>query len=832
MRKELPIDEHLDSIWAAVRDHGGAVVVAQPGAGKTTRVPAMLLDACDVPIVCTQPRRIAARLSAKRVAEERSETLGDRIGYEVRFDRKVGRNTRLRFVTEGLALRQWRRSEGTQRILVLDEFHERHLDADMLLAMAAKERSEGGKLAIVVMSATLDPAPISEFLGGVPIIVSEGRNYPIEYEYMVPRDKEPLEVSVSRALRHVLSAPDSQGDILVFLPGVAEIRRCQRKLSGLASERDLDVIPLHGGLKSSEQERSLRVSPKRKVILSTNVAETSITIPGVTCVIDCGTARIARHSPWTGLSSLQVSSISQASAKQRAGRAGRTAKGRCVRLYSDKDLHRRSEFDTPEISRSELSACALQLAASETSMQELSWLQEAPAQAQKSAVDLLNRLGAFESGTITTMGEKMSRLPVHPRLARLIIEAEKLGVPYSGATAAALLGERALRINQQRGLPASAQSESGVLDDIDVLDELRRGAFRPHVARAAGVDLQIAQLVDKSARQLVKNLTVTKDNRELQGKDKDDAIMRALLAGFPDRVGRRTAPRSKSVLQCQGGAVTLAQSSAVLGAEYLLALDVESRGKSGDQRTLVRVASAIDPSWLFESTDLREVDEHIFDKNNGRVVRVTGIYYGDIAVDEERIVDPKRMDEASAREVLRAALLDGNLQKVVDSPALEAYKKRIHFSVQSAPDENWPPMEDSDIIEVILNTCERPTRLSDLKSQSIVDALYWSLSADLRQRLDTLAPTHISLPGRKRVVINYENDRPPWIESRMQDFFGASEGPSVGGGKVPLTLHLLAPNRRAVQVTTDLAGFWTRHYPALRKQLMRRYPRHKWPEKP
>lgn len=833
VRNELPIDKHLDAICSAVRDHGGAVVVAQPGAGKTTRVPSMLLDACGLPVLCTQPRRIAARLSAKRVATERQSTLGQEVGYEVRFDRKMSAATRLRFVTEGMALRQWDKERGKKRILVLDEFHERHLDADMLLAMAAQERAEGSELAIVVMSATLDPGPVSEFLGGVPIIVSEGRHFPIEHEYLVPRDKEALDVTVSRALRKVLSAntSDTSGDVLVFLPGVAEIRRCQQKLASLAEERNLDILPLHGGLQASEQERAIQPSRKRKVILSTNVAETSVTIAGVTTVIDCGTARIARHSPWTGLSSLQVEPISQASAKQRAGRAGRTANGHCIHLYSDKDLLRRPKFDTPEIFRSELASCALQLVAANSSLQSLSWLDEAPERAQKAASDLLSILGAVEQETkLTTIGKAMSRLPVHPRLARIIIEAEKLGVAYSGACAAALLGERPLRHSQRQGLAAEAQSSSDVLDDIDLLEELKHGKFRSHVARSAGVDLQVAKTVDKTAQQLLRSLTCKHD--KLEGEEKDEAILRALLAGFPDRVGRRTEPRSKSILLSQGGAVTLAQSSAVLEAQFLLAIDVESRGKSGSQRTLVRVASAIDSSWLLDSDQLREVDEHYYESAGGRVVRRTGIYYGDIAVDEEKIVDPKGLHAEQALLVLKSALLDGALQKVVDKDKLTAYQKRMHFAASVASDMDWPSTDDNEIADAILNTCQRPTRLSDLKNQSVVDALYWSLSPEIRKALDKLAPPEVAIPGRKHVPVHYESDRAPWIESRLQDFFGSTEGPSVGGGKVPLTLHLQAPNRRAVQVTTDLAGFWTKHYPDLRKQLMRRYPRHKWPEKP
>lgn len=829
----LPIDEHLDAVVQAVEEHGGAVIVAEPGAGKTTRVPSRLLDATGRQIVCTQPRRIAARLAAKRVAEERKSRLGAEVGYEVRFDRKTSAQTRLRFLTEGLALRQWSREAGSQRILVLDEFHERHLDADMLLALAAREREENPDLAIVVMSATLDPAPIADFLGGVPILASQGRQFPVDIEYLLPRDEERLEVSVSRTLRQLLREEDS-GDVLVFLPGLAEIRRCEDKLQELAQQRSLLLTTLHGSLPPAEQDNALRPSTRRKVILATNVAETSVTIEGVTAVIDSGTARVARHSPWTGLSSLQVEVISQASAKQRAGRAGRMAPGRCLRLYSEHDLKGRRDFDTPEIARSDLAACALQLAASGTSFAALRWLDEAPERARSASAELLHLLGAIETDTLSNIGKRMSALAVHPRLARLVIEAEALGVLDQGARAAALLSERPLRHGRRRGLEAAAASTSDVLDDLDVLDELRQSKFRPSVARAAGADLQTAKNVERTAEQLCRALgSKTKATTTAMDSDeRDEALRRALLVAFPDRASRRVRARGEALLLCRGGAVTQSRSSAVIDAEYLLAIDVESRASSGGKATLVRVASAIDPSWLLDLPDLRDVDEHRYESEGERVVRRTGIYYGDIAIDEEIIVDPSRMDAAQARQALHAALLDGKLLQVVDAKELAAYRLRRDFVVTLGSGLDWPAHDDEAVANALLGMVDKPTRLSDLRTSSVVDALHWALSPEQRQALDATAPSHVAIPGRKRVQVHYEADRAPWIQSRLQDFFGAQEGPSVGAGKVALTLHLLAPNRRAVQVTTDLAGFWERHYPALRKQLMRRYPRHSWPEKP
>ncbi|MCP4445560.1 MAG: ATP-dependent helicase HrpB [Myxococcales bacterium] len=829
MRVPLPIDAQLAAIACAVKTHGGAVVVAEPGAGKTTRVPSMLLDAMGIPIVCTQPRRIAARLSAKRVAEERGTKLGGEIGYEVRFDRKVSANTRLRFMTEGLALRQWKSLTKGPQVLVLDEFHERHLDADMLLALVAKERRCGGSLGLVVMSATLDADPISEFLGGLPVVASKGRQFPVEMESVPPRDQEYLEVSISRALREILKDEKDTGDVLVFLPGISEIRRAQEKLAPLAKERGLLLLPLHGTLSRKEQDLAIAPASGRKVVLATNVAETSLTIDGVTSVIDSGTARVSRHSPWTGLASLHVEPISQASAKQRAGRAGRTRPGRCLRLYSEHELKGRREFDAPEIVRSDLAAPSLQLAAAASSMSEIRWLDAPPQNAQEAANELLTRLGAIEGdGTITEVGKRMSTLAVHPRLARLILEGAQRGLAKTSARAAALLSERPLRHSQRRGEQAQATSTSDVLDDLEVLAKVESGGFRINVARAAGVDIQTAKNVCKNATQWLRALSAQRDAADLSHEERDEALQLALLAGFPDRAARRVRERGESLLLCQGGAVTQSRSSAVLDAEYLLAIDLESRGN----RSLVRTASQIDPTWLLDLPGVHDVDEHSYESAGERVVRRTGIFYGDIAIDEERIVDPSRLDEDRAKAILRDALLDGKLEQVADMKELSAYRLRHEFAAKHAPELSWRVLDSEMVSSALLSMCARPTRLADLRGVSVVEAVHWALSPDERGAMEKLAPTHVSIPARKRVEVNYEVDRPPWIQSRLQDFFGAQAGPSVAAGKVPLVLHLLAPNRRAVQVTTDLAGFWLRHYPDLRRQLMRRYPRHKWPEKP
>lgn len=824
----LPIDAHLEAIASAVREHRGAVVVAEPGAGKTTRVPGMLLDTIGWATTCTQPRRIAARMAAKQVAKQRGTALGQEVGYELRFERKLSEATRLRFVTEGIALRQWHKRRSGQQILILDEFHERHLDADMLLALAAAERAKRDDLAIVVMSATLDPVAVAAFLGDVPIIASEGRTHPVEIRYQMPRAEEGTAVSVSRALRSVL-AEGIEGDVLTFLPGVAEIRQCADRLQTLAQQHGLSVLPLHGSLSAAEQDRVLAPNPKRKVILATNVAETSLTIEGVTVVIDSGTARVARHSPWTGLPSLQVEAISRASAKQRMGRAGRTAPGTCVRLYSEHELKGRRAFDAPEIARSDLAGCALRLACNGWSLDSLDWLESPPPQARDKAMDLLRMLGVFEEGeSLTELGKQMGRLPLHPRLARLALAALHLKIPRSGALAAAVLGERPLH---RRDAPAPATSTSDVLDALDTLAQLRQAKYRGNIARSLGADTATARNIERVADQIVGNLG-KKHDAEMGLAELDEALRRALLAAFPDRAGRRVRERSESVLLCRGGAVQLAQSSAVRDAEYLLAIDVETRKTGGKRGTLVRIASEIDPMWLLDLDWVRDVDEHFFDAERDRVFRKTGIYYGDIAIDEELIVDPNRLDAGACRSILLEELASGKLGRVVDQEQLNAFRKRAEFVAEHRRDIDWPSCDDRSVASALLDFAISATRLSDLQGLSLTEVLHFQMPEEQRAALARLAPTHITLPGRNRVPVNYESDRAPWIQSRLQDFFGLSSGPCVCDGAVALTMHLLAPNRRAVQVTTDLPGFWKRHYPDLRRQLMRRYPRHKWPEDP
>ena len=885
----LPIDAVLPEVIAAVRDRGVAVLVAPPGAGKTTRVPGALLDAgvIDGEVIVLQPRRLAARLAATRVAAERGGELGGEVGYEVRFDRRVGSHTRLRFVTEGVLTRRLLGDPELRGVggVIIDEFHERNLDGDLALALVARLRARRPALRLVVMSATLDAEPVAAFLDGAPIVRSEGRVFPLSIEHMEQPDDRPLGRQVAAAVRRV-AQNKLDGDVLVFLPGAAEIRRCQDDLADVAAIFDLAVLPLYGDLPVEDQDRAVGPSKQRKVILATNVAETSVTIDGVVCVIDSGLARIARHSPWTGLPSLQIEPVSRASCTQRAGRAGRTRPGRVVRLYTKHDHDTRRAFEVPELARTDLAGAALELhGAGLAGLGALRWFEPPPAPAATAAEELLVRLGAVERGpmsearspglaaglpaepgsatvgsireagargggtptawpagrgaeptvgSITALGRRMLRFPLHPRLARIVCEAEGRGVAEPACVIAALLGARELRL-ERRGPRAEARlaSPSDLIDDMDALYDARQHGLRADRLRRDGLDPTAASAADRIARQLTR---IARDARTAPNDhDTVDRELRiAILTGFPDRVGKRRAPRSADVVFAGGGSGVLAASSAVIDAELVVCVDVADTSARGQaSKVQIRRASAIEASWLLDLylDRIAERDELVWNAAKQRVERVTQMTYDGLPIDEQRDVEGARRAGPAAAAILAREALAAGIEQFVDQDALGQWRARVALAAKLAPGSGLTAPTDEVLGAVIARACEGAISFDELRKLGLLDLLDAQLG-DARALVDRLAPTHLKLPRRGRAPIHYELDQPPWIASRMQDFFGLARAPTVGDGRVPLVLHLLAPNQRPVQVTTDLPGFWVKHYPGLRKQLMRRYPKHAWPEDP
>ena len=720
------------------------------------------------------------------------------------------RRTRLRFLTEGVLTRRLLSDPELKGVgvVVLDEFHERHVEGDLALALLRRlQRTTRPELRLVVMSATLsrgsfpettegwDDIPVAAALGGCPILRSDGRLFPLEVEY-TPHSADPLEELVVDAVERLLKS-QAEGDILVFLPGAFEIRRAQRALANLASRRNLFLAPLYGDLTPEEQDRAIQPASQRKVILSTNVAESSVTIEGVRAVIDCGLHRVAKDSTWTGLPRVEVMRIARASATQRAGRAGRTAPGKVIRLYSQDDLLRRPEHDQPEILRRELTQLSLDLhVAGVGHPLSLDWLDAPPEEAVVKAEELLQRLRAVDpEGRITPLGCRMAALPLHPRLAALVFAADELGAGVEGCIAAAALstGER---------LPDTPPHDSP--NDLELLVERRPES------RLRQIEQQLRRLV-----------------RPRSSGD-SAALRRALLRAFPDRVAFR---RKGLELRMVGGvSVQQAKNSSVQRADLLVLAEIEERPDLG--APIARLVCAIEPDWLLDEFSEIVTDRESVEWNRAteRVDRVSSLLYGDLVIDESRGGQP---DAEQAADLLARKALESELHRFADMDALADLRARVAFACEHAP---LRPLDDATIEAALRKACYGLASLRELEQvtghgallRQVVD----SLGAGAARQLEEIAPERIRLPSGRQARVHYAEGQTPWVGSRLQDFFGLRDTPRIARGEVNLVVHLLAPSQRPVQTTQDLAGFWERLYPQLRKELSRRYPRHAWPEDP
>jgi ATP-dependent helicase HrpB len=767
----LPVDAILPEVLASLERHPSLVIEAPPGAGKTTRVPAALLEAVSGEVLVLEPRRLAARLASRRVALERGEEPGQTVGYQVRFERVAGPRTRLHFLTEGVLTRRLASDPMLQGVdaVVLDEFHERHLDSDLALALLRRLQRQRKDLRIVVMSATLEAAPVAAFLDDCPILRSEGRLFDLTVQHL-PYAPEPLEDQLRVAVARLLGE-GHRGDILAFLPGAAEIRRAQRACEPLASQHGLLLLPLYGDLSPAEQDRAVAPASQQKLILSTNVAESSVTIEGVTAVVDSGLARIATTSPWTGLPTLQVGRISKASARQRAGRAGRTAPGRVLRLYTEQDFNQRADQETPEILRADLSQLLLTMRAmglGESASETLEWLDSPPSQALENAARLLDRLQAHGKAA-----QELLRYPLPPRLARMIVAAQPNGAGDAAcATAALLASGTRYRAN----------------DLLNALDEP----------------------MDERARQQLRQLK--KIAHPGPPSHRDDDLLRSVLAGFPDRVARLRA--GKQVLLSSGGSAEFAAEPP--GYPFLVALEIEDRAEK--LLPQIRLAARIEPEWLIDlfPDHVREEETVIWNRQGERADAVSRVIYDELILQESMTGVP---DAAQAAAMLADKAIEAGLGRFVDPQELEHFQGRLEFAGIAAPDFH----------DALAELCYGLRSFSELRNAAGNFFAFMEQKLEGSRSLRNLAPLTLRLHGGRQAKVHYERGKTPWIESRLQDFFGMKETPRIGPERTPVVLHLLAPNHRAVQITTDLAGFWERHYPAIRRELMRRYPRHKWP---
>lgn len=828
--RSLPIDAVLPELVSALRTGSSAVLVAPTGAGKTTRVPPALLTsgiAGDRRIVMLEPRRIAARAAARRMAEENGWTLGGEVGYQVRFDRRAGASTRILVVTEGILVQMLQADPFLEEAgaVLFDEIHERNLQTDLSLAMARRvQREVRPDLRLLAMSATIDPGPIAAYLGGAPAIESQGRLHPVEIEYLDPRrgrpggDEPPLPARVAAAVRQALER--SPGDVLVFLPGVGEIQRAGEALAPLAAERGLAVLQLYGDLPADRQDAVLRPLDRRKVVLATNVAETSVTVEGVTAVVDSGLVRRLRYDPATGLDRLELGKVSRASADQRAGRAGRQAPGVCLRLWGEWEHPALPERETPEIRRVDLAGPALQLLAwGEGDLAAFDWFEAPDPATLAAATDLLRRLGATGPHGLTPAGTAMARLPVHPRIARLLLEGHRLGHPREAALLAALLSERDPFPRSERGAGPRRSSRSDLLDRLDALEAFeRRDRSGPDLnAGAARFVLQARdQLADMIRRELGTGGAVS--------SDRDEALLRTLLAAYPDRMARRREPRSPRALMVGGRGVRLAEESAVLEPELFLALELDVR----PSEALVRLASEVDPAWLAGEA-LRTAVEVEFDPARERVVAWKRTRFEDLILSEAEAPPPapdaeRVLVEAAAERLDRALALD--------DPEVASFLARVRCLRDWMPELGLPAFGPEDLAGVLPALASGKRSFAELRRAPLLDVLRGALSWEQLQALEREAPERLEVPSGSRIKVDYEPGRPPVLAARIQELFGLAETPRLAVGRVPVLMHLLAPNYRPQQVTHDLHSFWENTYPQVRKELQGRYPKHAWPDDP
>ena len=782
------VDSLVPEIIESLKVNTLVLLKASPGAGKTTRVPAALLKAGYEQIYVLEPRRLAARMAARRVAEECAEQPGNTVGYQVRFEEVGTRNTKLWYLTEGIITRKLLRDSHLPgvKIVILDEFHERHLETDLALTLLLRLQQRRPDLKLLIMSATLAAENIRAELGNPPLIQSAGRAFPVSISY-TPHSAAPLEEQVAAAVGIALKK--TQKDVLVFLPGAAEIRRSMQACEAIARPFNATVCALHGDLSPDEQDRAVKPSPQRKIICSTNVAESSITIEGVEAVIDSGLARVLTHSSWSGLSQLRVEKISQASIIQRSGRAGRTGPGIAIRLFPESDFIRRPAHIAPEIIRADFTPTLLQLIANKIPRQELTWLTPPTPENVRHAHELLLLLRAVdENGAITSIGVQMSRLPLHPRLARFMIAAAEHGIAREAADVAARLSE----------IRASAGDLEGLL------------ALEPTYAVR-----QLRQQILQVNKQAVKNVPHSSPDPY--------AIEKSLLLAYPDRAARK---RGETLLLANGGAAKLDRQSHVTG-EFLLALEIDDR--SDQAFALVRFAAHIEPDWLLDAfpDEIQTAEELTWNRELDRVEQRNLMRYRQLILDESTST-PRNSPEAA--KMLVAKALESGIERFTDAETLAQFMLRLRFAAEHMPDFEMPP----DLFERALK--ELATGLvsfAELRNAARDNAFINLLESHLPMRtVDQVAPSHVSLPSGRRAKIEYHDGRAPSVSSRLQDFFGMKTSPTVARGAVPLVVQLLAPNHRPVQVTTDLVSFWKNLYPQVRRELSRRYPRHSWPETP
>lgn len=844
----LPVVAHADAIVGMLRASGRLVLSAPTGSGKTTQVPQILLRAgaaaglSDGRIIVLQPRRLATRVVATRVAKELGVALGSEVGYETRHEQAISPQTRLAFMTEGLFLRRMLGDPTLRGVscVLLDEFHERSVDADLILGLVTTLQSHRrDDLRLAVMSATLDVERLREFLGVPPLMVS-GRLFPVTVEHVRSPVSDRVWESAADATVALLRESDG-GNVLIFMPGVHEIGRTISALRARIGAAALELLPLHGSLTPAQQDRAVAPGSQRKVIVATNVAETSLTIEGVSAVVDSGLARIHRHDPRRGINVLAVEPISQASAEQRAGRAGRLGPGRCIRLWTQADHRQRPERTAPEIRRLELAEPLLHLRAMGIDdARRFAWLDPPEPLALEQAESLLVRLGAVDAaGTLTADGARMAGFPVHPRIGRFLLAAATLGCLGRAVIWAALAGERDI---VERSTPARLlawRREGEPPSDLSVREALLAEAMRrnldPSFMQQEGLSAAACREAARSVEQLRKS--AARLGASLASGRAEDLI-RAMLPSFPDHLAVRHDPQRPHCAMPGRKRVVLDEASVVRGAGPLLALELREIGKGDRSETALSLATQVEESLLREVFPgaYAVVVEDAWDARRSAVEqverRILRLAEGELELGRTVRTGAGAGDAQGAATTMVERIVSGELLLERWDEKVEQWIRRVRLVAGRWPERGLIVYDDDDRRVILHEIVGDATRFSAIRDKPCLDAVKSALSWEDRRFVENMTPESIALPSGAALRLEYPAEGPPIGRARIQQLFGLSSSPTVCGGRQPVLMEILAPNQRPVQRTQDLANFWKTLYPELRKELKRRYPKHDWPEVP
>ncbi len=835
---QLPIYEIADRIIRGARACSRLILRAPTGSGKSTQVPQLLADrvVSAGQIIVLQPRRMAARMLASRVASERGEPLGETVGYQVRLEGKSSARTRILYITEGILLRRMIGDPELRGVsaIVFDEFHERHLYGDITLARALDlQDTARPDLKIVVMSATLEVGNLEKYLAPCEVLESAGRMFPVEIRHAErsPGDRPPWELAAEALAKN---APAS-GHALVFMPGAYEIQRTIGELRAESALRDFGIFALHGEMLPQQQDEAVAPGAGRKIIVSTNVAETSLTIDGVTLVVDSGLARVARYDARRGINTLLIDKISRASADQRAGRAGRTAPGCCVRLWTAKDHELRAEADEPEVKRLDLAEVVLSLKASGVGdLEKFRWLEPPEPRALARAVELLHDLGALDAEErISSLGRRMLAFPVHPRYARLLLEAEKLGCVKAACLLAALTQGRGLLtksesrdVDRRRDEMLRDGADSDVTVQLRAFSVARKSDFDPGRCRSLGIHAVSA----RQAAQLAENFAGIARAEGLDVSDQpppEHAMDKCMLAAFPDHLAKRM---DRGTLRCElvhGRRGMLARES-VVTSELLVAGEItEIGGRDGEVQTLLTLASPVREEWLREMypSDFAEETATFFDTSTRGVIARRVTRFHDLVLRSGPGGDP---DPAEAARIFARRVEGGELVLPLWGESVDQWIERLNGLAAWMPELELPGIGPEERRFLVEQLAQGATSYRALKDRDPWPVLRGWLSAPQLAALDAYAPERIKLPGGRSAKVRYAAGQAPVMAARVQDLYGV-EGPlELADGRVRVRVEVLAPNQRPIQVTDDLGSFWRNTYPQIRPEYARRYPKHEW----